>query len=98
MVTTVTASGERRDFALGELYLTVLPIIHLETGKTEQVLTLTADKNNASEFFPDEVDLYVNFFNSRKEYLVGGHVSGYTLEKVQSSRGLYFVRVTQHVR
>ena len=44
-----------------ELYLTVLPIIHMGQafGLTEQVLTLFPDRNFATEFFPDEVEGYV---------------------------------------
>lgn len=82
---------------INELYLTVLPVIHLNSGATEQILTLTADKNNASEFFPDEVDTYIGFFKNRIQYLVGGHVKGYTLTPEQTARGLVVVRVTQHV-
>ena len=82
---------------VNELFLTVLPMIHLETGKTEQVLTLTPDRNFATEFFPDEVDLYVNFFQQRIKYLVGGHVTGYTLSKEPTTHGLIYVRVNQNV-
>ena len=81
---------------INELYLTVLPLIHLNSGATEQVLTLTADRKNASEFFPDEVDLYMGFFKKRVQYLIGGHVTGYTLTPEQTARGLFLVRVTQH--
>lgn len=81
---------------ISELYLTVLPVIHLGTGLTEQILTLTADKANASEFFPDEVELYINFFNQRIPHLIGGHVTGYTLTRENTVRGLFRVRVTQH--
>jgi hypothetical protein len=82
---------------VNELYLTVLPVIHLNSGATEQILTLTADRQNASEFFPDEVDLYMGFFKQRTQYLVGGHVKGYSLTPEQTARGLFLVRVTQHV-
>jgi hypothetical protein len=80
-----------------ELYLMVMPAIHLNSGATEQILTLTADKTNASEFFPDEVDVFIGFFKQRIQYLVGGHVKGYTLTPEQTARGLVLVRVTQHV-
>jgi hypothetical protein len=80
---------------VNQLYLTVLPIIHLETGKTEQVITLTSDRTSATEFFPDEVDVYVNFFQGRIPYLIGGHVTGYTLTKEPTTQGLVAVRVTQ---
>ena len=34
-----------------ELYLTVLPLIHLGNGLTEQSLTVFPDRNFATEFF-----------------------------------------------
>jgi hypothetical protein len=83
---------------VNELYLTVLPMIHLRDGLTEQVLTLTPDKSFASEFFPDEVETYVKFFQNRTQHLVGGHVTGYTLTPERTAQGLYVVRVTQNVR
>ena len=82
---------------VNELYLTVLPMIHMNTGATEQVLTLTPDRSFASEFFADEVDLFVSFFQQRTQYLVGGHVTGYTLNKEKTAQGLFVVRVTQNV-
>jgi len=83
---------------VNELYLTVLPMVHMNTGATEQVLTLTPDRNFATEFFADEVDNYVNFFQRRTQYFVGGHVESYTLAKEKTIRGLFVVRVTQNVR
>jgi hypothetical protein len=80
---------------VNELYLTVIPLIHLNNGATEQVVTLTPDRTFATEFFPDEVDTYIRFFESRSQYLVGGHVKGYTLTKENTVKGLYVVRVTQ---
>ena len=82
---------------VNELYLTVLPLIHLNTGATEQVLTLTPDRTSATEFFPDEVDTYIGFFKNREQYLVGGHVTGYTLTKERTVQGLFVIRVTQNV-
>jgi hypothetical protein len=81
---------------VNQLFLAVLPIIHLENGKTEQVITLTSDRTSATEFFPDEVDLYVNFFRSRIPYLVGGHVTGYEITKENTVQGLVVVRVAQN--
>lgn len=81
---------------VNELYLAVLPIIHLENGKTEQILTLTSERTSATEFFPDEVDLYVNFFKTRIQYLVGGHVTGYTITIENTLQGRVVVRVTQN--
>ncbi|HWF03162.1 MAG TPA: hypothetical protein VHA06_05715, partial [Candidatus Angelobacter sp.] len=61
-----------------ELYLMVLPLVHLDTGLTEQTMTLFPDKAFATEFFEDEVDLYVSMFKSRaNKYLIGGHVLAY---------------------
>jgi hypothetical protein len=82
---------------VNELYLTVLPLIHLKDGATEQVLSLTPDRTFATEFFPDEVDLYITFFKNREQYLVGGHVKSYTLNKENTAKGLIVVRVTQNV-
>jgi hypothetical protein len=81
---------------VNQLYLTVLPIIHLENGKTEQVITLTSDRTSATEFFPNEVDFYVNFFQSRIPYLIGGHVTGYTISTEKTVQGLVVVRVAQN--
>jgi hypothetical protein len=83
-------------FIVNQLFLTVLPMIHLENGKTEQVITLTSDRTSATEFFPDEVDLYVNFFQARIPYLIGGHVTGYNITKENTAQGLVIVRVTQN--
>ncbi len=80
------------------LYLVVLPVIHLETGATEQILTLIGDKNLATEFFPDEVDSYTSMFKNRTKYLSGGHVTGYDYAFEQSDTGRTRVRVTQNVR
>ena len=60
-----------------ELYMVVLPLMHINTGQTEQTLTLFPDRNLATEFFQDEVQGYINFFKSRIEHLTGGHVKGY---------------------
>ena len=51
-----------------ELYLQVLPIIHLGTGEAEQVLTTASSPESASEFFPDQVGAYINMFNDRSKY------------------------------
>ena len=83
---------------INELYLTVLPIIHMNTGQTEQVLTLTPDRKSATEFFPEEVDTYISFFKWRADkYLTGGRITGYTLTKENTQHGLLVVRVTQNV-
>jgi len=82
------------------LYLTVLPVVHLaanQYGLTEQVITLMPRQELATEFFPDEVQDYVNIFERRTQYLIGGHVTGYSFEQVKTITGRVVVRVYQHV-
>ena len=81
-----------------ELFLVVLPLIHLDTGLTEQVLTLVSQRDSATEFFPDEVGTYISFFEGRaNKYLTGGHVTGYGLDQEVLENGRIIVRVTQNV-
>jgi hypothetical protein len=81
-----------------ELYLAVLPLVHLDTGLTEQTLTLFPDKSFATEFFKDEVELYINMFKSRaQKYLVGGHVVAYEFHQEPNGNGRVIVRVVQSV-
>jgi hypothetical protein len=84
-----------------ELYLAVLPLVHLgltNHGLTETAITLFPDKSFATEFFPDEVDLYIDTFQWRADkYLTGGHVIGYKFDKEQTADGRIIVRVTQNV-
>lgn len=91
--------------ATNELYLTVLPLIHITPnqflgfGLTEQTLTLFPDRNFATEFFPDEVDGYiVTFTNRADKYLTGGHVVSYECVKEETDDGRVIVKVLQHVR
>jgi hypothetical protein len=82
------------------LYMTVLPMIQVDgqsVGLTSQVLTLTPDLNFATRFFPDEIENYILFFQNRIRYLIGGHVTDYTLTKQRQSDGRIIVRVDQHV-
>jgi hypothetical protein len=79
------------------LYLAVLPIIHIETGATEQVLTLYPDKKFASEFFPDEVDNFISMFTRRTKFFTGGHVVSYDCQKETTPSGRVIVRVGQYV-
>jgi hypothetical protein len=98
---------------LNRLYLSVLPLIRIVTmrphektgvmiptqGQTEQAITLFTDRNFATEFFPDEVDIFVEFFKTHADrYLTGGHVTGYTCETETADSGRVIVKVTQHVR
>ncbi len=83
-----------------ELYFAVLPQISLSPtsfGQTEQVLTLLPDKSFATEFFPDEVESFIQVFRNRIGHLVGGHVTGYEFEKESAKNGRVIVRVTQNV-
>jgi hypothetical protein len=45
-----------------ELYLLVLPLVHMSNGLTEQTLTLFPDRNFASHFDGDDVDNFISFF------------------------------------
>jgi hypothetical protein len=83
-----------------ELYLTVLPIIHLgraEFGRTEETLTLFPDEKFATEFFADEVEGYIATFQNRLKYLTGGHVKGYDVQRVPKPDGRVIVKVIQNV-
>jgi hypothetical protein len=86
---------------INNLYLAVMPIVHLgdRYGLTEQVLTLFPDSKFATLFHPDEVDGYLQFFQSRAEkYLKGGNVVRYEFQKEQVvGTGLVRVQVIQHV-
>jgi hypothetical protein len=91
--------------ATNELYLTVLPLIHIGAnrvigfGLTEQTLTLFPDRNFATEFFPDEVDGYIATFTNRADkYLTGAHVISYECVKEETDDGRVIVKVRQHVR
>jgi hypothetical protein len=82
-----------------ELYLTVLPLIHMggEFGKTEQALTLFPNIDFATKFFPDEVDAYIATFKNRLSLLTGGHVKGYEIQQVATDDHRVIVRVVQNV-
>jgi hypothetical protein len=89
---------------VNELYLTVLPAIHLTPnsifgfGLTEQVLTLTPSEDFATVFFPDEVDGYIATFDNRaNRYLTGGHVIKFECRKVVKHDGRVIVKVLQYV-
>jgi hypothetical protein len=82
------------------LYFAVLPQIVVSGsnfGKSEQVLTLLPNKDMASAFMPDEVDTYIQIFNSRKGYFIGGQVTDYEFKKLGADGGRFYVQVTQRV-
>ncbi|HEU5340003.1 hypothetical protein [Edaphobacter sp.] len=84
---------------INRLYLAVMPLVHLDTGFTEQTLTLFPSQEFATFFTPEEVDTYLDFFKRRAEsYLKGGNVTSYEFAK-EPVVGTGFVRVvvTQHV-
>jgi len=65
---------------------------------TEQVLTLFPDRNFASEFYPDEVEFYINVFKANaSQYLTGGHVGRYECTQQPTGDGRVVVMVEQHV-
>lgn len=80
-----------------ELYLVVLPVIHLSTGLAEQTLTLLPGKDFATEFFPEEVERYVLMFEKRAQYFTGGHVTGYKVTPEPIENGRVIVQVVQNV-
>ena len=83
-----------------ELYLAVLPLIHLgrtEFGKTEEMLTLFPDRSFATEFFPDDAEAYIATFKNRIKYLIGGHSKDYEVHPENTDDGRVIVRVVQHV-
>ena len=84
------------------LYLAVLPLVSVDpwnAQRTQQVLTLFGNSNLATEFFPDEVDSYIEAFRAgAQQGLIGGRVSGFSFEKESTTRGLVKVKVIQHVQ
>jgi hypothetical protein len=86
-----------------ELYLAVLPVIHITPnqvtgfGLTEELLTLLSDEKFATSFFPNEVDGYIDLVKNREKYLIGSHVTGYEYHKKPTADGRVIVRVVQHV-
>lgn len=83
------------------LYLAVLPLIHVgmsNYGLTEQTITLFPSREFATEFFPDEVQAYIDAFQNRaNKYLSGGHVKDYTCEREDTEDGRVIVKVIQNV-
>jgi hypothetical protein len=66
--------------------------------QVEQFMTLFPHRDFATEFFPNEVDRYVSDFRAAADqYLRGGHVSGYLVEKIPTENGRVVVKVTQDV-
>ena len=83
-----------------ELWLAVLPMVHLASnqyGLTEEVITLFPDRKMATVFFSDEVETYIGLFERRTQYLTGGHVTGYSFDKIPVPGDRVVVKVTQYV-
>lgn len=84
---------------INELYLAILPIVHLgdRFGLTEQVITLFPDKSFATLFRPEEVDGYLLTFKQRAErYLTSGDIT-YEYKKEHAANGMVIVKVMQNV-
>ena len=82
-----------------ELYLVVLPLIHVSSGLTEQALTLLPNRDFATQFSQEEVEGFITMFKSRADkYLTGGHVTGYEIQREPTGDGhRVIVRVIQNV-
>jgi hypothetical protein len=76
-----------------------MPILHRNTFQEpqEQVLTLFPDRTFATEFYPDEVEIYINIFGQMAQSLTGGHVTHYDVIKQPTDDGRVVVMVEQHV-
>src|SRR3989442_15967263 len=83
-MTTVTVTGlPRTPGGNNTLYLVILPLIHLNSGLTEETLTLLPDRNFATEFFEDEVERFIVMFKDRTKYLTGGDVIDFKVDPEQ---------------
>lgn len=67
------------------MYLAVLPLVHYSQffagERFEEVMTLVPDRNFASEFDPNAVDLYINTFRNAAEARYGGLGRKFQYEK-----------------
>ncbi len=88
------------DVIQNELYLAVLPLMHMfdSTQPVEDFLTFFPDKNFATNFFPDEVKGTIVILKKRLQSLTGGHVIGYDIEQEPTEDGRFIIKVTQNVR
>lgn len=80
------------------LYLAVLPIIHLSSGLTEQVLTLFANREQGTLFLESQLNEFTNFFMSRAKHLTGDVVISYECFGERVDDEYFLVKVIQHVR
>jgi hypothetical protein len=82
-----------------ELYLAVLPMIRMFDSPlpVEEFLTLYPDRNFATNFFPDEVDFFLNLIKRRSGNLTGGHVVRYEFSVEPTEDGRKIIKVIQIV-
>jgi hypothetical protein len=85
---------------INTLYLAVIPLVHMDTGLTEQALTLFPDPKFATLFAPEEVENFTSFFKRRAEsYLKGDNVLSYQFQtEGVAGTGKLRVVVIQHVQ
>jgi hypothetical protein len=81
------------------LYLSVMPLVHMDNGLTEQTLTLFPDKNFATSFPSADVDSYIMFFRSRAERLLssGGAINYDFVKERVLATDYFIVKVVQRV-
>jgi len=81
-----------------DLYLAVLPLVHYSrhfAGESfEEVMTLVPDRNFATEFSPDVVDLYILTFRSAAAPKYGGPGRLFNFYKQNTEDGKVLVVVT----
>jgi heme-degrading monooxygenase HmoA len=82
------------------LYLVVLPVIHLSSGLTEQVLTLLPNRDQATTFLQTQLDGFSSMFLTRaNQYLTGDVVTRYECEAepVPGAVNEYLIRATTYL-
>jgi hypothetical protein len=83
----------------GDLYLAVLPLVHYSRNfsgeRFEEVMTLVPDRNFATEFAADIVDVYIHTFQNAAEEKFGGPIRRYDYAKYPTDDGRVYVVVTQ---
>jgi len=80
------------------LYLAALPLLNLGPfPRVEEWFTLYPDRDFATQFFPDELALYLAKFTSLVQQLRGGRVHSYDISTEEAGNGRVIVRVVQNV-
>jgi len=80
-----------------ELYVVVLPMMSMDTGKSEEIMTLMGEKSLATRFFPDQVEDYEAMFRRMTKNLTGGHVKGFEISQEETESGRVVIKVMQNV-